>query len=336
MDADTARGTLPRRPPSRRRQAGEATVAALASAVIVLPDLVRLDRWTPFAQLGAFRPVWAACALLLGVLAVLTRRLRLVGGALALVALVGIALVAPRAHDGSTPTPAAPDPLTVLSANVSGSADVARLARIVRAEQPGVVILPEADEQFRQHLEKALRGQGYHGMSRQSLDTTVAAMSILVSPRLGDLRFRAESRTTFPTIIATGGTLNGTRIVAFHASPPLPLATADWRNDLSSLSRWCDEGRPTLVAGDFNATLDHSVLRTAMRGCTDAAATLGVGLRGTWLSRYPAWLTPQIDHVLTTSEIEPKKVSFIRLEGSDHRAILARVELPRPGPRGTR
>ena len=35
-----------------------------------------------------------------------------------------------------------------------------------------------------------------------------------------------------------------------------------------------------IVAGDFNATLDHSVFRTAMTGCADAAERTGDGPGG--------------------------------------------------------
>jgi hypothetical protein len=54
-----------------------------------------------------------------------------------------------------------------------------------------------------------------------------------------------------------------------------------------------------LIAGDFNATLDHRVLRRLLgRGYADAADAAGDGLTWTWPAR-------------------------------DHRALVARLRLPR-------
>jgi endonuclease/exonuclease/phosphatase (EEP) superfamily protein YafD len=83
-----------------------------------------------------------------------------------------------------------------------------------------------------------------------------------------------------------------------------------------------------VLAGDFNATLDHSAFRAATEGCTDAGAERGQGLVPTWPTRTPGWLGVQIDHVLSTGGIHAESFAVYPLPGSDHRAILARLRVP--------
>jgi endonuclease/exonuclease/phosphatase family metal-dependent hydrolase len=85
-----------------------------------------------------------------------------------------------------------------------------------------------------------------------------------------------------------------------------------------------------VLAGDFNATLDHSGLRRLIRtGYRDAAATVGAGLAGTW-GPYDGDPIPPvtIDHVLVDRRVRVRSVSVHRVPGSDHRAVLAELALP--------
>src|SRR5690349_16216988 len=86
-----------------------AVVLGLAAAAVVLPDLVGLDRVTPFAQAVAFRPLLVAllgAVVVLGLgLSALRRRAPVALVGLAVVALTGAGLVLPRA----LPAPAAAD-----------------------------------------------------------------------------------------------------------------------------------------------------------------------------------------------------------------------------------
>jgi endonuclease/exonuclease/phosphatase (EEP) superfamily protein YafD len=122
----------------------------------------------------------------------------------------------------------------------------------------------------------------------------------------------------------TGGDLGSLR-AAFHAYPPLPFAADRWRGDLEGLQRFC-ASNGTIIAGDFNATLDHSALRTATNGCADAAATTGAGLQGTWPASAPGLLRTQIDHVFTT-DLQANPIEFAEIDGTDHLAVVAELML---------
>jgi endonuclease/exonuclease/phosphatase (EEP) superfamily protein YafD len=86
-----------------------------------------------------------------------------------------------------------------------------------------------------------------------------------------------------------------------------------------------------ILAGDFNATLDHHELRRLIgRGYHDAGEQAGTGLRMT----FPTDASPlpelvAIDHVLADRRIRVVSVRTVPIEGSDHRGVLADLVLPR-------
>ena len=104
----------------------------------------------------------------------------------------------------------------------------------------------------------------------------------------------------------------------------------EWRDDLRALPPATPRGDVRILAGDFNATLDHAELRRVLdRGYADAADTVGHGLRATWPSdrRFPPPVT--IDHVLADERCGVRDLEVIDVPGSDHRAVLAELVLPR-------
>jgi endonuclease/exonuclease/phosphatase family metal-dependent hydrolase len=129
------------------------------------------------------------------------------------------------------------------------------------------------------------------------------------------------------------------RLACIHASPPKPPwspgAAARWRGQLAALPAPADS--PCILAGDFNATLDHAQFRRLLRrGYADAASQAGHGLSPTWgprPARPPALLT--IDHVLTDRRCAVLATSAHRLAGTDHRALYAELRLPAASQRVT-
>lgn len=313
-----------------------AAVYTLLLAVCLLPDLFDgLDGHNPFAELEAFRQ-WTllATAVLLLVLVVASvrrPRVRPFAAGTLVVVLVGASLVLPRALAG--PEPVGGTVLTVLSYNTyEGNADVDELAQVIRTARPDLVSLPEAGDRFRRKLAPLIEPLGYDVVSSTGPHTEdVDGVTTAVAKRLGDVKITVGNHTTsFPYVMVTGGALRSLRFVAFHSVAPVPTAVPLWRHDLGLLPQWCAGPTPAVVAGDFNATLDHSVLRTAMAGCGDAAAQRGDGLIPTWgptdLLRHT--IGPQIDHVLATDGITASAFQVLDIPGSDHRAIMATLRVP--------
>lgn len=319
--------------PDRRRGGPLRWLAALllmaVAAIVVIPDAVfGMDRYPPFAQLIAFRPMALAAlvvvVLLFGLVTLFRRRLWPVTAGLAVVAVVGASFVLPRAV--TEPPTATGAPLTVLALNVyEGEADVDTLAALIRTEQPDVVAIPEAGGRFRSELQPLIGPLGYRSVASVGEQRSdVAGVTLAWSDRLGDLRTRiGEGERPFPYVEASGGALGDLRVVAYHSVAPTRGAIDEWRADLDVLGQWCSGRTPAVVAGDFNATLDHSTLRSATTGCEDAAARTGEGLVGTWPNWAPRWLGPQIDHIFATDGIDAESFRVIDVPGTDHRAILS-------------
>jgi endonuclease/exonuclease/phosphatase (EEP) superfamily protein YafD len=310
-----------------------AVVVALAAAVPVLPDLLGLDTRSPFAQLAAFRP-WAvtgvaALGLVVELASIRWRSLRPAAAGLLAVALVGAVLVLPRLVPD--PVPAGGRPLTVLAFNTwEGGADPEGLAELIAVERPDLVAVVEAGPRFGARLAPLVQALGYRVHATQDTRGEVENVTALVTEGLGDVDVTIGGSTSrFPTVEVTGGGLGDVRFVAYHSVAPVPGTVPQWRSDLAVLQQWCGTGGPVVVAGDMNATLDHSALRAGMAGCVDAAEQRGAGLVPTWgPTDRSRRFGPQIDHVLLGGGIGAETFSVHDVAGSDHRAVVTRLRVP--------
>lgn len=306
-----------------------AVVAVLLSALVLLPDRLGLDWWTPFAQVVVFRPGLAAATVVLSVLMLARREAWPSAVALMVVGVLAAVAVLPRIVPGPEPATGGRE-LSVLLFNVyDGRADAAVLAQVIRDRRPDLVALPEAGQSFRVRVDHELAGQGYRSWSsRGPGEPDIDSVTALSAPSVGTVHVELGAQTLFPYLELSGGALGRLKFVAFHAAPPVSGRMDQWRHDLGLLPRWCSLSSHAIVAGDLNATLDQSVLRDNASGCSDAAARRGQGLVGTWPSTWPHWLGVPIDHVLATGGIDARDVDVLDIPGSDHRAIFARLHLP--------
>lgn len=326
-------------PPPRNRRGGTvarfvlAVLFTLAAVIAALPDLLGLDRRTPFAQLTAFRP-WILVAggtvvLILGLATIRWRRLwPFAAGGLA-VLLVGGSLVLPRVL--AEPAPAGGRALTVLAFNTYlGDADVAQTAALIADRRPQLVSLSESGADFAGRLAPLVEPLGYrlHTSTPPGRDD-VAGVTALVAGSLGAVEVDFGEGTPFRFVEVTGGSLGELRFVAFHSVAPVQGSVAQWGADLAKLANWCGRPGQAIVAGDLNATLDHSALRAGMAGCGDAADQRGAGLIPTWgPTPRTRLIGPQIDHVLATAGIVAETFEVHDVAGSDHRAIVTTLRLP--------
>ena len=123
---------------------------------------------------------------------------------------------------------------------------------------------------------------------------------------------------------------NGGRaeLVCVHPVTPKPGrgGAAQWRTELAVLP---PPGElPRVLAGDFNATLDHAVFRDMLRlGYADAALQAGKALNPTW---GPPGQGPvlTLDHVLVDRGCAVLEYSVHVVPGTDHRAVFAEIQLP--------
>ncbi|MFI7640284.1 endonuclease/exonuclease/phosphatase family protein [Nonomuraea sp. NPDC049400] len=117
-------------------------------------------------------------------------------------------------------------------------------------------------------------------------------------------------------------------LIDAHPYPPLGGQVTEWSEALAAFPS-ASPDRIRIIAGDFNASLDHAAMRRLLaRGYKDAADMVGAGLIPTWPAnkRVPPIIT--IDHVLVDQRVGVQEVSVRDVPGTDHRAVLAALTVP--------
>ena len=119
-------------------------------------------------------------------------------------------------------------------------------------------------------------------------------------------------------------------LTSVHTVPPVlsPSAVRRWTDDLAALPAPADDVLRVL-AGDFNATLDHAALRAVLgTGYAHAAARAGRGTAWTWRPLRLGFPRLALDHVLCDPRIGVAAVEFVAVAGSDHLAVVAELVVP--------
>ena len=306
-------------------------VAIAVAAPWVVWALVRtfgVELPFPFVALVAFTP-YAALSSPLPVLAGLVLRRQAIAGAAAVAAVALAFAVAPRAVGGPEPAAAGPR-LVVMTSNLYlGRADARALLQIAREHDVDVLSMQELQRPLMRRLDAAGAREQFPG---RAVDPRPGASGSGVLSRR-PARVVETSETTAhaqPEIeIAVPGA-PPVRIKAVHPAPPVDhVAAPDWQRALAALPGSDSRGDVQILAGDFNATLDHTELRSVLdRGYVDAADAVGDGLVWTWpaLKRRAPPLT--IDHVLVDRRVRVERVTVVRVPGSDHRAVIVALRLP--------
>ena len=320
--------------------------SAVLAAVLVWPQGFGLQNQWVAAHVVALRGAAAVGggvgAVLFALLAIprATRRFGIaMAVVLALFATGNVAVLAARGVGGSEAAGDAAS-VTVLSWNTLGEVpDASTIADLALDEGADVVVLPETTDPLGEEVAIAMReGGNPMWVHTQSFDDIAKARSttILISPDLGDYEVVSVqapgppgNTNTLPTVVADPIDGDGPRIVAVHAVAPIRWELRNWRSDLDWLAEQC-AGENVIMAGDFNATVDHFAGRGIDGGdlgrCRDAAVAAGAGAIGTWPTDVPRLLGSPIDHVLATPGW---RVDAFRVlddyddAGSDHRPVVA-------------
>lgn len=355
-----ASSSLRRRSPAPRSTAGWVGTAIGAILLIPLigvclvlawPQALGLERTVGVAQAISFRgPLLVgglvALILSLGIVAVAPRGRRLVPwiatGTIAVFALAQLGVLAGRGLGaGDFPTTEAPaGSIRVMSWNTRGdepgSPTIAQLAIEHRAD---VIALPETTQEMGEEVAALMREAGRPmWVLTRTLDPEYkwTATTLLVSADLGAYEIddsRGDTQAV-PTLVAVPTSGDGPTLIVAHPISPVPEQMATWEGDLEWLAGQCRGD--AVMAGDFNATLDHLAgLGRPGRDfgdCADAARDAGAAANGTWSAGVPPILAAPIDHVMMTEGWRASAFEVVTdydLKGSDHRPVLA--ELRRAG-----
>ncbi|MCD0452748.1 endonuclease/exonuclease/phosphatase family protein [Actinocorallia sp. API 0066] len=242
------------------------------------------------------------------------------------VAVVFAAVTLPRAV-AATPPDATGPRLTVLTANLMfGRADAAEIVDLVAAHRVDVLSVQE----FTYDAQAAFRENGLQDhLPYEVLAAEWGAEGSGLYSRYPLTALPAIPETTLhqprASLTVSGRAVH---VTAVHPLPPIsPSGVSDWRRTYAAFPSG-DGGAIQVLAGDFNGSLDHARFRGLLaRGYTDAADARGAGFTPTWgVTMMGPPLT--LDHVLVTSSVAVRSYAVHAVSGSDHRAVLAELQLP--------
>ena len=284
-----------------------------------------LDRGHPLIAMVAFTPYAAFTAPVAIAVALALRRWGAAAVALAAAVLLALAIVPRSLGDGASASKA--PTVTVMTSNMQfGEADPARLVAVARRYDVDVLFLEELTPEGLDRLEDAGIGRT---LRHQAVEPRTGGAGNGILSRYRLRRIPGWELPNEPAVdIAVPGSDAPLRVRVVHPRPPVRRdSAAIWREHLRSLPSAPDG--PAVLAGDFNATLDHRALRQVLdRGWRDAADETGDGLKPTWpVGRRILGLT--IDHVLVGTRLRVRATHVHEIPETDHRAVVAELAIAR-------
>ncbi|ACU34306.1 endonuclease/exonuclease/phosphatase family protein [Actinosynnema pretiosum subsp. pretiosum] len=318
--------------PARRVGGRTATALVVLLAVgFLVPALTRLlgvDGNRYLAATTALTPLVTAAGVLVGALALLLRRWPVALVVLP-VCLLLAASVTPRAIADDRPAGAGL-PLRVMASNfLVGKADAEAVVREVVERDVDVLAMQELSPAMVRDLENA----GLDAvLPHRAFEDEPGGSGSGIASRYPLTPARLVGPSSFRQASAVVELPNGkdVEVVSVHPMPPVePQGPAQWRRDLAALPPRNADGPIRVLAGDFNATLDHAPLRRLLdTGYADAADRVGAGLTPTWPNEGVVPPLVALDHVLVDDRCPVDWFTAVDVPGSDHRAVVAQFVVP--------
>ncbi|MER6026551.1 endonuclease/exonuclease/phosphatase family protein [Streptomyces sp. NPDC001851] len=220
--------------------------------------------------------------------------------------------------------------LRVLTSNVEFGHGTPALVPRIRDLRPDVVFVEECEYTCQAALEG---GFGTDYPYRRAVRAAGSQGSLILS------RFPLRPTAGVPGTMGMPGAVadvrgHAVRLQLAHPMPPLPRQVGLWHRELGRLRSFAAAAprTPTVLAGDFNATQDHAAFRRILdTGLTDAARLAGHDRTASWPARTSSVIGAQIDHVLLSPDFTATSARFLRVAGTDHRALVVDLTLHQRG-----
>lgn len=308
----------------RKLVSGLLIAAVVPFAVLTGLRLVGYDGNTYTIAALALTPYAGIATLVLGVLALGLRRWWTAVVALVLTCTIA-SMVLPRAFANEQKALDGKHVRVLASNMLGGGADPATIVGYVKEHQVDVLSLTELTPEAITALDRAGLFQvlPYHVLHPAEW----ASGSGLVSKYpLTPLKLSGDSDYKQPSASVDLGDGVRVEVVAVHPSAPM-WDRHEWVAEAKDLPYADAEHDIRILAGDFNASLDHALFRELLtRGYVDAADELGKALQGTWTNGIAPPVA--IDHVLADKRTAIADFKVLETPGSDHDAVYAEIVLP--------
>ncbi|TNB72198.1 endonuclease/exonuclease/phosphatase family protein [Arthrobacter sp. BB-1] len=216
-----------------------------------------------------------------------------------------------------------------------GQADARTVVRLVRENRIDVLAVQEHSQAFQERL----AAEGLAALLPESVtdpadnaggSAVYSRFPLEETGRVGGTAFRMPILRITVTSQGRAGVLEVTNV---HTRAPVEHMAGQWRGDLAAVGRVAAGGGSRLLIGDFNATYDHAEFRSLLRGgdgqgLVDVGVAAGARLVPTWPMDGQLLPGVTIDHVVTSPDIWSSSYAVHRVDGSDHAAITAVLDVP--------
>ncbi|TMR94744.1 endonuclease/exonuclease/phosphatase family protein [Nonomuraea basaltis] len=284
-----------------------------------------LEQGSFVTQLMTATPYGAALAALTALLLIRRNRPAALVAALACVTMA--ACVLPRVIGADQPV-ANGAPLRVLTINLFGRGDAQTVVDLVREYDVEVLSTLELTPAEAERLDAAGLKEllPYRVLQAESGATGSGIYTKHPVTELTDLFTPIGHNMPAASMALPGG--SAVEIVAVHPNPPLGRMEQEWNTALGALPP-ASPSAVRVLAGDFNASLDHSAFRDLLsRGYVDAADQAGRGLTPTWPNLRAIPPVIAIDHIVADERVAVRRVEVVDVPRTDHRGVFAELRLP--------
>jgi endonuclease/exonuclease/phosphatase (EEP) superfamily protein YafD len=317
--------------PEGRRRSGKVTAffgfLALVFLAFGVVRVLSLEDSAFLVGLMALTPYVIAAGVVLALLTLVARRW--ITGLLVVVMVLALsALLGPRYLAEEQPSAGGPH-LRVMAVNLYlGQGDARTIVDLVHRQEVDILALPELTPAAVSALDRAGLAEA---LPYRVFDERPGGDGSGIASNMPLRRIVLVDGSTLAqpsTVVELPGN-EDLELTAVHVQPPLSSSSVGtWREELAALPRATPDRRVRILAGDFNATLDHAAFRDLVdRGYADAAEETGEGFAPTWAS-WPTGPPLTIDHILADSRCAISSYAVFDVPGSDHNAVLAEVVLP--------
>jgi len=316
----------------RRRRGGRKLgfllwVLALVFVAYAVVRVLSLETTAFLVGAMAVTPYVAAAGLLITLITFGVGR-RLLAVVLLVVTLSLGALMTPRILSEEQPQ-AEGDHVRIMTANLRlGHGDARTIVDLVRGQQVDVLALPELTPDAVSALDRAGLADA---LPYRVFDARPGGdgSGIAAKVPLRQIILIESSILSQPSVVVDRPGNDDFEVTAVHIQPPLEAEDVNtWRRELAQLPQAAPRERVRVLAGDFNASLDHAAFRAIVdRGYSDAGEEAGEGMTPTWAD-WPLGPPLTIDHILADVRCAISSYAVFDLPGSDHNAIMAEIVLP--------
>ncbi|WP_421781632.1 endonuclease/exonuclease/phosphatase family protein [Gardnerella sp. DNF01199S] len=224
-----------------------------------------------------------------------------------------------------------------------GHANASQIIKIAKTHKIDTILLQEVSKKLVKNLEKlGIKRDFAHVQLGNANDHENGGFNAIYT-RLSNVKSFGKSikidAANVPIVTAEACDSSAENLLITFASahPKSPMrGCAAWCSGIMALAKIGENHnksgckKVTIIGGDLNSTPDHPSFRTLLKsGFLDASMQIGKRLK-TWPT-WQKWPNLALDHVLVKStgcSAKATEQSTIRVDGSDHFALIVCVSLP--------